>query len=469
MSRVNLDLTALQARFGGEILTPTDPGYESARVLFNTRIRTQPALICRCLSTDDAVEAVRFARETDLPIAVRGGGHHACGFSLVDRGLVIDLSTLKGVRFDPTTAVATVGAGNGWRDVDRVTYLDVTVPGDGGLPSGYAAPGGDCPTVSNAGYSLSGGYGLLGRRYGLACDHILEAEVVDAEGRVLHVSEQDHHDLFWALRGAGAAGFGVVTRLRYRLDAVPKTVVGGIATWPLEHAEAVFRAYRDTYVGRDDDRLSLYLVLTTDPYAVGQKVVMVYGLYIGDPAEAAAELAPLRSAGEPLLDGFGEMSYFDLQLALAEDIPYGLQSMWRGGYFADGGFDDDTFACIVDRFERSPSGYTMVRFDLLGGGAIGRIPADVTAFVHRSSLFYISIISVWERDDETDANVAWADDLKASLRPYLSGEVYQNYADEDLADWPTAYYGANYSRLQEIKRRYDPTDFFRHGQSIRLS
>ncbi len=200
---VNLDLTALQDRFQGEILTPTDPGYESARVLFNTRIRTQPAVICRCLSTDDAVEAVRFARETDLPIAVRGGGHHACGFSLVDRGLVIDLSMLKGVTFDPATAMATVGAGSGWRDVDRATYVDVTVPGEDGLPSGYAVPGGDCPTVSNAGYSLSGGYGLLGRRFGLACDHIIEAEVVDAEGRVLHVSELEHPDLFWALRGAG--------------------------------------------------------------------------------------------------------------------------------------------------------------------------------------------------------------------------------------------------------------------------
>ncbi len=195
---------------------------------------------------------------------------------------------------------------------------------------------------------------------------------------------------------------------------------------------------------------------------------MVYGLYIGDPAEAAAALEPLSSIAGPLYEEFGETSYFDLYQMLAEDIPYGVQSKWRGGYFADGGFDDDAFACIVDRFQRVPSGYSMARFDLLGGGGIGRVPADATAFVHRSSLFYISIISIWERDEETDANVAWADDLKASLRPYLSGEVYQNYADEDLADWPTAYYGANYPRLQEIKRRYDPTDFFRHGQSIRL-
>ena len=292
--------------------------------------------------------------------------------------------------------------------------------------------------------------------------------MVDAEGRVLRASDQENPDLFWALRGAGGAGFGVVTRLRYRLDVVPKTVMGGVLMWPLEHAAAAFRAYRDLYVGRDDDRLSLYLVLTTNPYPDGEKVVMVYGMYVGDPAEAESHLAPIRSAAKPLMDGFGPTSYYELQTMLAEEIPYGMQSKWHGGYFTDGGFDDDAFERIIDGFQRTPSVYTMARFDLLGGGAIARVPADATAFVHRDSLFYISIITVWERDDETDANVAWTDEIAASLRPYLSGEVYQNYADEDLVDWPAAYYGANYPRLQQVKREYDPTDFFRHGQSIRL-
>jgi FAD/FMN-containing dehydrogenase len=462
-----LDLSALRARFGGDIFTPTDPGYETVRVLFNRRIQNRPAVLCRCASTDDVVEAVRFAREAELPVAVRGGGHHACGFSLADRGLVLDLSAIKGVSFDQATATAAVGPGCGWRDVDRRTYVDVTASGERGLPSGYAAPGGDCPTVSNAGYSLSGGYGLLSRRFGLACDHILEAELVDAEGRVLRVSEREHPDLFWALRGAGAAGFGVVTRLWYRLDTVPKSVVGGVMAWPLDYAQAVFRAYRDAYVDRDEDRLSLYLVLTTDPYPHGEKVVVVYGLYVGDPSEAEAHLSPIRLAAEPLFDGFGQTSYFDLQQVLAEDIPYGLQSKWRGGYFADGRFDDEAFECLIDGFRRKPSAYSMARFDLLGGGAIARVPANATAFVHRGSVFYISLISLWEHDDEAEANLAWVDDLTASLRPYLSGEVYQNYADEDLENWPAAYYGANYPRLQEIKRRYDPTDFFRHPQSIR--
>jgi FAD/FMN-containing dehydrogenase len=465
---VRADLSTLRASFRGALITPSDPAYEGARVLFNTRVRTRPAILCRCTSTDDVVQAVRYARDAGLPVAIRSGGHHACGFSMVDRGLVVDVAPMKGVSFDPAAGTAVVEAGCGWRDVDHATYVDTAVPGEAGLPHGYAAPGGECPTVGNTGYSLGGGYGLLGRRYGLACDHILEAEVVDAQGRVLRATEDENPDLFWALRGAGGGSFGVVTRLRYRLDPVPKTVIGGAIGWPIEQAEAVFRAYRDLYLGREDDRLSLYLVLTTDPYPEGVKVVMAYGMYIGPPADGEAQLAPIRSLGQPLFDTFGPTSYDDLQRTLGEEILYGLQSKWRGGYFRDGGFGDEAFTAIVDGFRRIPSGYSMARFDLLGGGAIARVPADATAFAHRAALFYISIISLWEGYAETEANLAWVDEFKAALGPFLTGEVYQNYADEDLVDWPAAYHGANYPRLQEVKRRYDPDDVFRHRQSIRL-
>jgi FAD/FMN-containing dehydrogenase len=465
---VHPDLSVLRERFRGAIVTPTDPRYEAARVLFNTRIRTRPAVLCLCSCTEDVVEAVRFAREAGLPVSIRSGGHHACGFSLVDRGVVVDVGGMKGVAFDPAAATAVAGPGCGWRDIDRITYVDYTTTGEAGLPHGYAAPGGDCPTVGNAGYSLGGGYGLLSRRFGLGCDHLVEAELVDADGRVRRAAEDEHADLFWALRGAGGGSFGVVTKLKYRLDAVPKTVVAGVIAWPVDQAEAVLRAYRDGYVGRDDDRLSLYLVLTTDPYPDGEKIVMAYGLYVGPPSDAEAQLAPLRGLGRPLYDTFGPTSYYELQRSLGEEVPYGLQSKWRGGYFREDGFCDDAFACIVERFRQMPSGYSMARFDLLGGGAVARVPVEATAFAHRASLFYISIISLWEGYQETGANLAWADEFKAALAPFLTGEVYQNYADEDLVDWPTAYYGANYPRLQQVKRRYDPADLFHHRQSIRL-
>jgi FAD/FMN-containing dehydrogenase len=453
---VRPDLTALRKSFRGAVVSAYDPGYEAARVLFNTRIRTRPAVLCRCADTDDVVTAMRFARDAGLPVAVRGGGHHASGLSLVDQGLVIDVGGLRGIALDRDAAEVTVGAGAGWREIDEITYA-----------AGLAAPGGECPTVSNAGYSLGGGYGLLGRRFGLGCDHIVEAEVVDAGGRVLRVNEDEHPDLFWALRGAGGAGLGVVTRLRYRLNEVPATVVGGFISWPVEQAEEVFRLYRDLYTDRDDDRLALCLLLATDPYPDGDRAITMYGLYVGPPAEAAAALAPVRSFGKPLMDTFGELSYLELMQALGEEIPYGLQSRWRGGYFREDGFDDAAFGTMLEYYERMPSRYSMIRFDLLAGGAIARVPADATAFVHRSALHNVSVISLWQDDADTAANLAWADDLADALAPRLTGEVYQNYAHSGLADWPSAYYGANYPRLQQVKQRYDPDDFFHHAQSIR--
>jgi FAD/FMN-containing dehydrogenase len=455
---VPLDLSSLRDAFRGTIVTPYDPSYEGARVLFNNRVRTRPAVMAQASSTEDVVTAIRFARESALPVSIRGGGHHACGFSLVEDGLTIDTRGLTRISFDPATATAVVGAGCGWRDVDRVTYLE----------HGYAGPGGECPTVRNAAYSMGGGFGFLSRTYGLGADHILEAELVDADGRVLRVTGDEHPDLLWALRGAGGAGFGVVTRLKYRLDPVPRTVFGGVLAWSLDDAEAAFRAYRDFYTGRDEDRMSLYMAIVTDPYPAGEPVLMAYGMYAGEPDGAEAHLAPLRSVGRPVFDTFGPISYYDLQTALGNEIVYGLQLKWRGGFFRDGGFSDDAFAVIVDFMRRMPSGYSMARFDLLGGGAIGAVPADATAYVHRSSMFNISIIAHWARDDETDANLRWTNDFQAALRPYLSGEVYQNYADEELDDWPRAYYGANYPRLQRVKHRYDPNDVFHHPQSIRL-
>ncbi|WP_238011076.1 FAD-binding oxidoreductase [Dactylosporangium sp. AC04546] len=464
---MRLDLSGL-ASFRGSLITPYDPGYEGARVLFNTRVRTRPALLAQCADADDVAATIRFAREHELPLSVRGGGHHASGLSLVENGVVVDVGGMRSIDFDPAAGTVTVGPGVGWRDIDRVTYVEHSFTGPDGLEYGLAGPGGECPTVSNAGYSLGGGYGPLGRTYGLGCDHLVEVSVVDADGRLLRASETEHPDLFWALRGAGGAGLGVVTSLTYRLNPLPKTVVGGIAAWPLDRALDVFRAYRDLYQDRADDRLALCLLLTTEPYPEGEPVVAVYGMYVGPPKEAEEALAPIQGLGEPMFTSFGEVSYFDLMQGMGEEIVYGLQSKWLGGYFAPDGFDEPAFAKLVDHFRRSPSGFSMVRFDLLAGGAIARVPADATAFAHRDSLHYVSIIAQWQGDEETDLNVSWVDDFAEDLRPHLTGEVYQNYADRDLTGWETAYYGANYPRLQQVKAAYDPQDVFHTPQSIRL-
>ncbi|MEU7868922.1 FAD-binding oxidoreductase [Dactylosporangium sp. NPDC049140] len=462
---MRLDLTPL-AGFHGELLTPYDPAYEGARVLFNTRIRTRPALIARCADATDVAAAVRFARDNGLPIAVRGGGHHAGGLSLVEGGVVVDVGGMGAIDFDPEGRTVTVGPGVGWREIDRVTYAGHSETGADGLEYGLAGPGGECPTVSNAGYSLGGGYGPLGRTYGLGCDHLVEVELVDADGETLKGTE--HPDLFWALRGAGGAGFGVVTSLTYRLNPLPKTVVGGVIAWPLARAREVFAAYRDLYRDRADEKLALCLLLTTEPYPDGEPVIAMYGMYVGPPAEAEAAFAPVHALGEPLFSSIGETDYLDLMTGMGEEIVYGLQSKWLGGYFGDEGFDEAAFEVLTEGFRSAPSGFSIVRFDLLAGGAVARVPADATAFVHRRALHYVSVIAQWPGDEETAANVAWIDGFARALRPHLTGEVYQNYADRDLEDWPAAYYGANYPRLQSVKAAYDPRDVFHHPQSIRL-
>ncbi|WP_433059704.1 FAD-binding oxidoreductase [Dactylosporangium sp. CS-033363] len=464
---MRLDLTPLGG-FAGELLTPYDPAYEGARVLFNTRVRTRPALIARCADAQDVAAAIKFARDENLPIAVRGGGHHASGLSLVEGGVVVDVHGLGQIDFDPEARTVTVGPGVGWRELDRVTYANHAFEQDG-IQYGLAGPGGECPTVSNAGYTLGGGYGPLGRTFGLGLDHLLEVELVNAEGETLVANEQEHADLFWALRGAGGAGFGVVTSLKYRLNPLPKTVFGGWAAWPISRAKEVFAAYRDMYADRSDERLALCLLLTTEPYPEGEPVVALYGLYVGEAAEGAAAVEQaIGGLGEPSFGGFGETGYLDLMTVMGEEIVYGLQSKWLGGYFSEQGFAEAAFDVLVEGFRRAPSGFSMVRFDLLAGGAIARVPAGATAFVHRDSLHYVSAIAQWQGDEETDANVAWIDDFHEALRPHLNGEVYQNYADRDLQDWPTAYYGANYARLQQVKAAYDPQDVFHHPQSIRL-
>ncbi|WP_432840613.1 FAD-binding oxidoreductase [Dactylosporangium sp. CA-092794] len=464
---MRLDLSGLSS-FRGSLITPYDPAYEGVRVLFNTRVRTRPALIAQCEDAADVAAVVRFARDQELPLAVRGGGHHASGLSLVEGGVVVDVGGMRDIAFDPAAATVTVGPGAGWREIDQVTYAEYAFTGPDGLEYGLAGPGGECPTVSNAGYTLGGGYGPLGRTFGLGCDHLLAVEMVDADGKLLRAGGTQHPDLFWALRGAGGAGFGVVTSLTYRLNPLPKTVVGGIIAWPYERAGEIFRAYRDLYAGRTDDKLALCLLLTTEPYPDGEPVIAMYGMYVGPPAAGHEAFAPVLALGEPAFSTIGECDYLEMMTVMGDEIVYGLQSKWRGGYFTEQGFDEAAFDVLVDRFRQAPSGFSMVRFDLLAGGAIARVPADATAFAHRDPLHYVSIIAQWATDAETDANVAWVDDFAGALRPHLTGEVYQNYADRDLSDWPAAYYGANYPRLQRVKRQYDPADVFHTPQSIRL-
>ena len=442
--------------------------YHQAREVFNHAIDHRPQVIVRCKTPQDVVHSLQFAQDQQLEFSIRAGGHNACGFSVRDQGLVIDLSQMRDFRFDPEQRIARLQPGCGWRMLEPASYVRHGFQENGEL-CGLVATGGDCPDVLNTGFSLGGGHGLLGRQFGLGCDNILNAEIVMSDGRILQANGKENADLFWALRGGGCGNFGVVTALDFRLHALPKTVLAGYMEWPLDQAAEVMKHYRDIFLDeKTPDRLSFYTAFTRTPYPHGQPVLNIHGLYIGSPREGENWVQKLQKVGKPLHQQMEPCSYYDFITALGDEVVYGLRSKWKGGFFKQDGFSDEAIELIVDRFGRAPSPHSMCRFDLLGKGVIEKVPPTATAYVHRNTPFYISLLSLWEDPRHDDRNRRWIDEFHQDLAPFFNGRVYQNYVDLELEDWPEAYYGENYPRLQQIKRLYDPQNLFRHPQSIRL-
>jgi FAD/FMN-containing dehydrogenase len=443
--------------------------FVEAREIFNYGVKSQPAIIIRCKSTEDVVKSIHFIRNEKLNCSIRSGGHHACGACIKDKGVVIDVSSMNRFTFDKEQQTATLQPGCAWHTLEALTYREYELKEKNGEIYGLAPTDGECPTVLNSGYALGGGYGLTSRKFGLACDNMISAEIVLADGQVIPANDQENSDLYWALRGAGGGNFGVVTSLQFKLHPLPKQVLCGYMEWPISQAEDIMKLYRDLYLDANTpDELSFCMFLGRTPYPEGEPVINLYGLYAGPIKEGEKYVNKIKTFGRPLTDNLGVYSYLDFMTALGEEVPYGLQSKWKGGYFKNDGLSDEAIKLIVTHFEKCPSGYTLTRFDLLGGGAIARIPKDATAFVHRDSLFYISIVSLWDHDSEAEENIKWTNEYKQILSPYLNGHVYQNYADDELTDWADAYYGQNYTRLQQIKRTYDPENLFEFQQSIRL-
>ncbi len=467
-------IASLRKILDGEVLLSISRNSEERRrfvealEIFNISIKSQPAIIIRCESTEDVVKSVKFIKSEDLSCSIRSGGHHFFGASLKDKGVVIDVSNMKKFSFNEQKQTATLQPGCDWHTLETLTHGKYEKRGANDERYGLVATGGDCPTVLNSGYTLGGGYGLSSRSFGLACDNLISAELVLATGEVVQANDKENPDLYWALRGAGGGNFGVVTSLEYQLHLLPKEVLCGYIEWPLSQAEDVMKFYRDMYLNENlPDELSLGMFLGTSPYPVGEPVVNVYGLYTGPADEGKEHVEKFQEFGEPIEDIFGVRPYLDFMTAIGEEIPYGLESKRKGGYFRNDGLSDEAISSIVSHFGKCPSGYSLTRFDLQGGGAIGRVAQDATAFVHRDSLFHISIGSFWQHESEAEENLKWAYEHYQIVSPYLNGHAYQNYADAEITDWSHAYYGQNYPRLQQIKKKYDPENFFEFKQSIR--
>jgi FAD/FMN-containing dehydrogenase len=444
----------------GPLLSPQDPGFEAATRLWNGMVEKTPARVVQPTGTADVVAAVDFARDHDLALSVRGGGHNIAGTALVDGGLTIDMSRLRGVLVDPEARTATVQAGCLLGDVDRETQLH-----------GLATPLGFISEVGVAGLTLGGGMGYLTRRFGWTVDNLLEVEIVTADGRARRAGRDEHADLFWAIRGAGA-NLGVVTSFTFRLHEVGPTVYGGLIAWPFERAGEILRAYR-TFTAEAPRELTVFLIMFRAPPAPfvpeewhGERICAMSVCYSGDLNGVEDALAPIRALGDPIVDLQHEQPYTQLQSYLDATEPKGNHYYWKTEYADE--LSDDLLSTMRDLAEECPIPDAEIGILQLGG-ALNEHAEDDGAVGNRDARFAYAANGMWEpQEPDADRFRQWIRDAWQRFRPFSTGSSYINFqtADED-EDRVRETYGANFDRLVEVKQRYDPDNLFRSNRNIR--
>ena len=439
----------MRAAFGGDLLEPGDGGYEDARRLHNGMIDKHPALVARCRTTADVIDAVDLGREAGVEIAVRGGGHGVAGRAVTDRGLMIDLSPMKGIHVDPVGRTVRAEPGLTWREFNRAAAVH-----------GLATTGGVVSTTGVAGLTLGGGIGWLMGKYGLTVDNLLSAEVVTARGEVLQASEDEHPDLFWALRGGGG-NFGVVTSLELRAHPVRQVLAG-----PVLHSLADARsalAFHREFTASVPDELTVGAALIHAPDGSATKVAALMPCHCGDPGAAEADIKALRAFGTPVADLVSQMPYPTVNTLLDEAFPKGALNYWKSGFLDE--LSDGAIGVLVEAFERVPSTMTGIFLDHIHGAAT-RVAPEATAFPHRQDAFSVLVLGQWADPSDTDRTIGWVRDAFEELQPHLSDRRYTNFLAADDAGVVAQGYGGNYRRLLEVKRSYDPGNLFHLNHNI---
>lgn len=446
-------LDAFADRLRGALIRPADPAFDEARKIWNGLIDKKPALIARCRGTADVIAAVNFAREEDLLISVRAGGHNVSGAAIADGGLVIDLSEMRGVHVSPEERVARVEGGARLGDVDHET-----------APFGLAAPVGVVSETGVAGLTLHGGAGWLMRKHGLSIDNLLAVEVVTADGQLVRASGEHNPDLFWALRGGGG-NFGVVTTFEFRLHPVGPEVWMNVPIYPLERAQEVMGTCRD-YMAQAPEDLAVIGVFWSAPAvpevpaeAQGKPAIILLGCYTGPLETAEKVLAPLRTIGEPIADLSSPLPWKKAQQFLDPDYPDGLFYYWKSIYINR--LDEEVIRLLATYTEQRPSPESSIDVWFIAG-AVNRVAPTDTAFVQRRVSIMIGIEANFRRREEADANIAWARALHHDLKAYSDGGSYLNFPGfvEERTDLLRGAYGENLERLQKIKAQYDPSNLF---------
>jgi FAD/FMN-containing dehydrogenase len=452
-------LTSFSEAFEGEIVLPGSAGYDGARIVWNGTIDRRPAVVARCAGVEDVIHAIRFGREQNLPVAIRSGGHSIGGFSTCDDGIVIDLSLMRGVRVDPEQRTARVNGGSLLGELDREAQS-----------FGLACPVGVVGHTGVAGLTLGGGMGRLQRRFGYTIDNLLAVDLVTADGEQLRVSEAEHPDLFWGIRGAGP-NFGVVTSFEFRLHEVDPDVVQGVIAFPAGRAHEVadrFNEYLET--APDEASLSFAFATATEddpsfpPDVIGQPVVLVGATHSGAPEDARDVLRPLRDTG-PLFDTFEVRPYLEVQALADEEMAWGKRFYMKGGFLAalSPGYVDRG----LERIAEAPGDGCWVGL-WAQGGAIARVADDAMAFTGRTAPFWLGVEAAWDDPALDEAHRDWGRTTMDALSPFTAAGHYVNDMVETGDDIARGVYGsAKYDRLVELKRTYDPDNVFRLNQNIR--
>lgn len=448
----------LKGGIKGSVLVPDDPGYEEARQIWNAMIDRRPAVIVQCAQADDVPSVIRFARENKLELSIRGGGHNIAGNALCDDGITIDFSRMTNVRVDVGKKRAYVEPGATLADFDAAIQAH-----------GLATPVGINSTTGIAGLTLGGGFGWLTRKYGMTIDNLVSVDLIMANGKKLHASENENADLFWAIRGGGG-NFGVVTQFEFRLFPVGPEIVAGLIVFPFDQARQILNQYRE-FVNTAPEDLNVWVVLRKAPplpflpeNVHGKEVVVLPIFYTGAVAEAEKLIAPLRAFGKAHGEHIGAQPYVEWQKAFDPLLTAGARNYWKSHNFtelADGALDS-----VIEFAGKLPSPQCEIFIGLIAG-APNRVAPNAMAYAHRDARFVLNVHGRWDEAKDDQKGIGWAREFFKASAPYASAGAYVNFMTAEEGDRVAAAYGSNYDRLVEIKKRYDPENVFHLNQNIK--
>jgi len=447
-----------KSAFRGNLLLPGDGDYEEVRQIWNAMIDRKPGLIARCKSPEEVAQVVKLARKHNMLVSVRGGGHNIAGNAVCDDGLMIDLSLMKGVQVDTNARRATVEPGCTLGDFDKAAQAH-----------GLATPLGINSTTGVAGLTLGGGFGWLSRKYGMTIDNLLSADVVTADGAQVRASETENADLFWGLRGGGG-NFGIVTRFEFQLHPVGPNVLSGLIVFPFDQAKSVITQFARFTETMPED-LNVWMVTRKAPPLPflpadvhGKEMVALALFYAGDPAEGQKLIEPLRGFGTPLGEHIGVQPYTDWQQAFDPLLAKGARNYWKSHNFSS--LSEGVIDAIIEYAAKLPSPHCEIFIGTIGGQTTGVAP-EAMAYSSRDANYVMNVHGRWESAAEDERCIAWAREFFAKSQPFASPGAYINFLTQEESDRIAFAYGPTYKRMVELKKKYDPTNFFRMNQNIK--